>query len=158
MKKIILLTLALISTFCLALAFGCRPDGGGQGGTEGANIIWSGTEGATSYDIYRAPSRFGNYALIAEDVRGTGYKYDDYKFTDYYRIVARRGDAVLGGELVGGELELFGENVYIFSPSDDPGDVARVRENGTDAVLIGETLMRAPDKQAALEALRGGTP
>lgn len=39
-----------------------------------------------------------------------------------------------------------------------PGDVARLRENGTDAVLIGETLMRAPDKQAALEALRGGTP
>ena len=129
MKKIILLTLALISTFCLALAFGCRPDGGGQGGTEGANIIWSGTEGATSYDIYRAPSRFGNYALIAEDVRGTGYKYDDYKFTDYYRVVARRGEAVLGGELVGGELELFGENVYIFSPSDDPEDVARVIEN-----------------------------
>ena len=38
-----------------------------------------------------------------------------------------------------------------------PGDVARLRENGVDAVLIGETLMRAPDRRAALEALRGGT-
>ena len=34
-------------------------------------------------------------------------------------------------------------------------DIARLRENGTDAVLIGETLMRAPDKGAALAALRG---
>ena len=28
-------------------------------------------------------------------------------------------------------------------------------ENGTDAVLIGETLMRAPDKKAMLRELRG---
>lgn len=34
-------------------------------------------------------------------------------------------------------------------------DIARLHANGTDAVLIGETLMRAPDKQAALDALRG---
>ncbi len=33
-------------------------------------------------------------------------------------------------------------------------DVARLSENGTDAVLIGETLMRSPDKKAALDALR----
>lgn len=36
-----------------------------------------------------------------------------------------------------------------------PQDVALLRENGTDAVLIGETLMRSPDKKAALSALRG---
>jgi len=35
-------------------------------------------------------------------------------------------------------------------------DVQFLRENGVDAVLIGETLMRAPDKKAALAALRGG--
>lgn len=34
-------------------------------------------------------------------------------------------------------------------------DIALLRENGTDAVLIGETLMRSPDKKAALRALRG---
>lgn len=33
-------------------------------------------------------------------------------------------------------------------------DIARLVENGTDAVLIGETLMRSPDKKAALDALR----
>lgn len=36
-----------------------------------------------------------------------------------------------------------------------PRDVAALRENGTDAVLIGETLMRAADKKAMLEELRG---
>ena len=33
-------------------------------------------------------------------------------------------------------------------------DVARLAEAGVDAVLIGETLMRAPDKRAALDHLR----
>lgn len=34
-------------------------------------------------------------------------------------------------------------------------DVAALREDGTDAVLIGETLMRAADKKAMLDELRG---
>lgn len=34
-------------------------------------------------------------------------------------------------------------------------DIRVLRENGTDAVLIGETLMRAPDKKAMLDKLRG---
>lgn len=34
-------------------------------------------------------------------------------------------------------------------------DVAKLREIGADAVLIGETLMRAPDKRAKLDELRG---
>ena len=38
----------------------------------------------------------------------------------------------------------------------DGGDVARLRELGADGVLVGETLMRAGDKKAALAELRGG--
>lgn len=34
-------------------------------------------------------------------------------------------------------------------------DIAKLRENGTNAVLIGETLMRSGDKKAALDQLRG---
>lgn len=37
----------------------------------------------------------------------------------------------------------------------DAADIQRLKENGTNAVLVGETLMRAPDKRAALEALKG---
>lgn len=36
-----------------------------------------------------------------------------------------------------------------------PEDIEKLRENGTNAVLIGETLMRCGDKKAALEQLRG---
>ena len=36
------------------------------------------------------------------------------------------------------------------------GDIALLEEGGVDAVLIGETLMRASDKRAALVELRGG--
>ena len=34
-------------------------------------------------------------------------------------------------------------------------DIVRLEEAGVDAVLIGETLMRQPDKRAALDELRG---
>ena len=37
-----------------------------------------------------------------------------------------------------------------------PEDVAVLFRNGTDAVLIGETLMRSPDKKRELEMLRSG--
>ena len=37
----------------------------------------------------------------------------------------------------------------------DAFDVVRLREIGADAVLIGEALMRAEDKKAALAELRG---
>ena len=36
------------------------------------------------------------------------------------------------------------------------GDILLLRENGIDAVLIGETLMRSPDKAKALAELNGG--
>jgi indole-3-glycerol phosphate synthase len=34
-------------------------------------------------------------------------------------------------------------------------DIVRLEENGVDAILIGEALMRAPDRRAALRELRG---
>ena len=36
-----------------------------------------------------------------------------------------------------------------------PEDVDKLRQNGVDAVLVGEILMRSPDKKAALNELRG---
>ena len=37
-------------------------------------------------------------------------------------------------------------------------DIKALRQNDVDAVLAGETLMRATDKKAALDELRGSTP
>ncbi len=48
-------------------------------------------------------------------------------------------------------------NVLFISESGvkTPEDIAALRDTGVDGVLIGETLMRAPDKKAALARLRG---
>ncbi|EET59819.1 indole-3-glycerol phosphate synthase [Marvinbryantia formatexigens DSM 14469] len=53
--------------------------------------------------------------------------------------------------------ELVPDDVLFVSESGikTPQDVAALRQNGTDAVLIGETLMRAPDKKVMLDMLRG---
>lgn len=52
---------------------------------------------------------------------------------------------------------LIPENVIFVSESGigTLEDVGLLRQNGVDAVLIGETLMRSPDKKAALSVLRG---
>ncbi len=48
------------------------------------------------------------------------------------------------------------ENILFVAESGikTPSDVARLHKAGVDAVLIGETLMRSPDKKAALDALK----
>lgn len=53
--------------------------------------------------------------------------------------------------------ELIPRNVLFVSESgvSSAKDVAKLHEIGADAVLIGETLMRAPDKKAKLAELRG---
>lgn len=53
--------------------------------------------------------------------------------------------------------ELVPENIIFVSESGikDASDIAALRETGTDAVLIGETLMRSEDKKQKLAELRG---
>lgn len=53
--------------------------------------------------------------------------------------------------------ELIPANVLFVSESGvkNADDIAKIREIGADAVLIGETLMRATDKKAKLNELRG---
>ncbi|MBQ1548023.1 MAG: indole-3-glycerol-phosphate synthase TrpC, partial [Lachnospiraceae bacterium] len=51
------------------------------------------------------------------------------------------------------------ENVLFVSESGvkDAGDIENIISFGADAVLIGETMMRAEDKKKALAALKGET-
>ena len=53
--------------------------------------------------------------------------------------------------------ELIPPNALFVSESGvkDSADVRRLREIGADAILIGEALMRAPDKSSKLAELRG---
>ena len=49
------------------------------------------------------------------------------------------------------------ENVIFVSESGvkSPEDIQKLRDMGADAVLIGETLMRAADKKEMLDRLKG---
>ena len=53
--------------------------------------------------------------------------------------------------------ELVPQNIIFVSESGvkNADDIKLLRESGVDAVLIGETLMRASDKTAKLAELRG---
>lgn len=53
--------------------------------------------------------------------------------------------------------ELVPDNILFVSESGmkTRADIVRLEENGTDAVLIGETFMRSPDKEGILKELRG---
>lgn len=53
--------------------------------------------------------------------------------------------------------EMIPGNILFVSESGvrDAADIAKLREIGADAVLVGETLMRAADKKAKLEELKG---
>ena len=52
---------------------------------------------------------------------------------------------------------LVGDGIIFVSESGvkDGADVAKLKEAGVDAVLVGEALMRASDKKAKLSELRG---
>lgn len=56
--------------------------------------------------------------------------------------------------------EMVPKNILFVSESGikTPADIAALRENGTNAVLIGETLMRAKNKKAMLDYLKGTRP
>ena len=66
----------------------------------------------------------------------------------------RRRSYDIGNSL--GLSDLIPEGVIAVSESGirTRDDVARLKEAGFDAVLVGETLMRSPDKASALEGLR----
>ena len=53
--------------------------------------------------------------------------------------------------------EMIPGNILFVSESGvrDAADIAKLREIGADAVLVGETLMRAADKKVKLEELKG---
>ena len=53
--------------------------------------------------------------------------------------------------------QLVPDNILFVSESGmkTPQDIQRLRENGTDAVLVGETFMRSADKKVVLQTLRG---
>ncbi len=86
---------------------------------QGLQIGWDAMANASSYDVYRSNSRFGTYAKIAT-VQGTSYTDNATnadKYANYYKI-AKAGSGELSSP-ISLEIEMFGEDMYVFSPNDD---------------------------------------
>ena len=82
-------------------------------------ISWDSYVNAESYDVYHAESCYGKYTKIGT-VNDTSFTYElktKNKYANYYKV------AIAGSELLSDpisiEIDLFGDNVHIFSPNDD---------------------------------------
>lgn len=85
----------------------------------GFEVQWDAYDNADGYDVYRAESRFGTYSKIATI---NGLSYTDTapnadKYANYYKVaVAGKSELSKPASL---EIEMFGEDMYVFSPKDD---------------------------------------
>ncbi len=85
----------------------------------GLALKWESINGASSYDVYRAESRYSNYSKVTtvNGLAWTDTNPNADKYSNYYKI-AVAGSSELS-EPISLEIEMFGEGMYIFSPKDD---------------------------------------
>ena len=82
-------------------------------------LNWNSIVNDTIFDIYRADSIFGKYTKIAtvNDTSFTDENPNPNKYANYYKVVETGGN--LFSKPISIEIDLFGENVHIFAPTDD---------------------------------------
>ena len=86
---------------------------------KGIMISWDSYINAESYDIYRAESRFMNYKKIGTS-KNTSFKDENPnqdKYSNFYKISVSGSNEL--SNPISLEIDIFGENMYIFSPTDD---------------------------------------
>lgn len=140
MKKLIVFLASVALCCLLAFIVTACADGGGTGDIYHTEITLSADENGTAlswepvkgvnFSVFRAPSRLGEYSQVAERVEDG--RYSDGTRFNYYRLVARdnkSGETLRTFDAMGEELQLFGENTYIFSPDDAYLSVNRVIDN-----------------------------
>ena len=82
-------------------------------------ISWNSYVNATSYDVYRAESRYTEYKKIGtvKDTSFTDENANEDKYSNFYKIAISGSNEL--SQAVSLEIDMFGENMHIFSPSDD---------------------------------------
>ena len=82
----------------------------------GCRLEWEKVAGV-KYEVYRAPSRFGEYELIGQ----SNGMFEDEQHYAYYYVEAKNGsgEILATSDTVSEEISLFGEQTYIFAPTDD---------------------------------------
>lgn len=95
-----------------------------------AVLTWSSSKNAEGYRVYQGSSRFSDdYKEISkEPIEGTSYVIEDAGY-NYYKVTGVNGD--IESELSVGvslEQQLFGSNVYLYSPTDNAKEVNKELE------------------------------
>lgn len=106
----------------------------------------SGKADTSRLTVLRAEGRFGSYTP-AGTVNGSSFTDKDSKgrpYTYYYRIVDESGNVLLE---TSPDKELFGDNVYIYSPADDMDSVG-TQVNGIHDMMFRQQF--SPERYAVL--------
>ena len=97
---------------------------------QGLELAWTEGEHATGYDIYHSISRFGIYEKINDEpIDALTYTHTDCneeKFSNNYKIMAinKVGESDFS-PIASLEINMFGENMIIFSPEDDLKEIEK---------------------------------
>ena len=122
----------------------CKPPDATVSETAGGGIavVWDAVPGAARYEIARAGSRLGRYALLgtAEGTTFADDAPDPDRFRNYYRIVAMAGDGAgeLSSTLASFELQMFGPCVRFYDAMhDDMADIENEINGIHDTEMFG---------------------
>jgi len=114
-------------------------------------LSWSKVDGAEGYNIYSSDSRFGAYQMISQLHTKSPTSFSrkaDNKYA-YYKIApvtaGKEGELSAPQSL---EMELFGDNTYIFSPNDLKEEMKQVIDTITNEMANGK-ISQFTDKRAA---------
>ena len=115
----------------------------------GVKLSWTKFAGAEGYNLYRSDSRFGDYQLLsASPVKKTSFFDNGSKYA-YYKIApvtgGKEGEWSAPQSL---EMELFGNNTYIFNPNDSREEMKQVIDTIT-AELVNGKISHFTDKRVA---------
>lgn len=95
-------------------------------------LNWKAVPGANAYAIYHARSAFDKdgYKKIATVQQATEFidSQKDDKYSHYYKVVAinDKGQSELSDEYTSLETTMFGENMFIFAPTDEISKIDQV--------------------------------
>lgn len=98
------------------------------------NVSWNKANNATSYNLYRADSRFAEYKLVKTGITETTYIEEQpnskSKFNNYYKVQAANSETESEmSDIASLEISMFGENTYIFNETDDPEKIKETTQN-----------------------------
>ena len=104
----------------------------------GVTLSWTHVEGVEGYNLYRSESRYGEFKRInAAPVRDASFSDNNGKYA-YYKIapVTAGKEGTLSAPQ-SFELELFGQNTYIFNPNDSHEAMKQVIDTITKEMADG---------------------